>query len=169
MNETTLRALLRVVLVAALFACPPASAAVAKGQARRPARAAVNRGRPVKADKAERAPNAGLFIRTELFFGAGRAGEPDVTEAEFRSFLDEHVTPKFPDGLTVLSGRGQFCCDAGGGVVAEGSFVLVLLYPRAARESGGRKIERIRAEYKERFKQQSVLRVDDPRPVRASF
>jgi hypothetical protein len=28
-----------------------------------------------------------LFIRTELFFGLGRANGPDVTEEEFRLFL----------------------------------------------------------------------------------
>jgi hypothetical protein len=31
-----------------------------------------------------------------------------VTEEEFRAFLDEFVTPLFPDGLTVVKADGQF-------------------------------------------------------------
>ena len=47
------------------------------------------------------------FIRTELFFGTDREDGPDVTEAEFREFLDRVITPAFPDGLTLLAGDGQ--------------------------------------------------------------
>lgn len=47
------------------------------------------------------------FARTELFFGTAR---PDglVLEEEFPAFMDEEVTPRFPDGLTLLKGDGQF-------------------------------------------------------------
>ena len=54
-----------------------------------------------------RVPQAGreralAFIRTELFFGTAKAeGEP-VTDEEFRDFIDDEVTPLFPDGLTVV-------------------------------------------------------------------
>lgn len=47
--------------------------------------------------------------------------------------------------------------------------VLILLYPLGAWKESNEKIEQIRKAYKERFKQQSVLRVDDPRPVLVSF
>ena len=109
------------------------------------------------------------FIRTELFFGADKPDGTEVSEEDFQSFLDRKVTPRFPDGLTVLSGKGQFCCDAGGQLVQERSFVLVLLYPQETKESSSKKIEKIRKDYKTEFQQQSVLRVDDPRPVRVSF
>ena len=52
------------------------------------------------------------FIRTELFFGADKPDGTEVSEEDFQDFLDKKVTPLFPDGLTVLSGKGQFCCDA---------------------------------------------------------
>jgi Protein of unknown function (DUF3574) len=109
------------------------------------------------------------FIRTELFFGADKPDGTEVTEEDFQCFLDQNVTPLFPDGLTVLSGKGQFCCDGGGQLVQEKSFVLVLLYPEETKHSSNRKIEQIRRDYKADFQQQSVLRVDDPRPVRVSF
>ena len=101
---------------------------------------------------------AALFSRTELFFGLSRPGGV-VTEAEFQAFVDAYVTPRFPDGLTVLAGAGQFR-DSGGTIVVEGSKLLVLLVPRRDRDAD-RKIEQIRSDYKRAFQQQSVLRSDD--------
>lgn len=108
------------------------------------------------------------FIRTELFFGSERPNKPEVSQAEFKQFLDDEVTPRFPDGLTLLTGSGQFR-EANGEIVQETSFVLVLLYPRETLRESSARIEEIRTRYIERFEQESVLRVDDPRPVRVSF
>ncbi|MBC8075862.1 MAG: DUF3574 domain-containing protein [Chloroflexales bacterium] len=108
------------------------------------------------------------FIRSELFFGSERGDEPEVSDAEFKQFLDESVTPRFPDGLTVLKGFGQFR-EANNVIVQESSFVLILLYPNETRRDSSNKIEAIRAEYLSLFGQESVLRVDDPRPVRVAF
>src|SRR5437870_1612384 len=67
------------------------------------------------------------FARTELYFGLSRADGPNVTEEEFQQFLDAVVTPRFPDGLTLLSGSGQFR-GASGVVQKEPSKVLILFY-----------------------------------------
>jgi hypothetical protein len=107
------------------------------------------------------------FVRTELFFGTAT---PDgaVTDRDFLAFLDQEVTPRFPDGLTLLKGEGQFK-GADEVIVKEDSFLLILLYPvKSQKESSGR-IERIRQLYKDRFQQESVLRVDDPLLVWVSF
>ena len=109
------------------------------------------------------------FVRTELFFGSDREDDPDVTPEQFNHFLDKIVTPQFPDGLTLLTGKGQFCCDKGGAIIQETSFVLILLYPLGTQKESSEKIDKIREQYKDSFKQQSVLRVDDPRPVLVSF
>lgn len=108
------------------------------------------------------------FVRTELFFGSERPGLPEVSSEEFEDFLDIAVTPCFPDGLTLLTGKGQFR-ESDGQIVQETSFVLVLLYPLEARKESHVKIEAIRTLYKQHFLQQSVLRVDDPRAVRVGF
>jgi hypothetical protein len=108
------------------------------------------------------------FIRSELFFGSERPDKPEVSDVEFKQFLDEQVTPRFPDGLTVLKGFGQFR-ESDGTIVQESSFVLILLYPRETLRDSSGKIEEIRTLYKQRFEQESVLRVDDPRAVRVSF
>jgi hypothetical protein len=107
------------------------------------------------------------FARTELFFGTAR---PDgvVSKEEFRMFVDHEVTPRFPDGLTVIEAAGQFT-GADGVLVKEDSFVLVLLYPIETANESHRRIERIRRLYRKQFQQESVLRVDDPLGVFVSF
>jgi hypothetical protein len=99
-----------------------------------------------------------IFARTELLFGLSRANGPDITEEEFQAFIDLEVTPRFPDGLTVLTGNGQFK-DSAGNTIQEGSKLLILLYPFS--KSLSTLVDEVRAEYKSAFEQQSVLRVDE--------
>jgi Protein of unknown function (DUF3574) len=108
------------------------------------------------------------FLRTELYFGTMKTDGTPVTEDEWQKFLAEEVTPRFPDGFTVLTGYGQFR-DSGGKIVRENSFVLILLYPWKMRKSSSRKIEQIRRAYKKTFQQQSVMRVDYQQAARVSF
>jgi hypothetical protein len=111
---------------------------------------------------------ASPFIRTELYFGRNKPDGKEVSRKEFDEFLSGYVTERFPDGLTVLNGKGQFL-NSEGDVERERSVVLILLYPVAVRNEKHIKIEEIREEYKKRFQQQSVLRVDDSLPVWVSF
>jgi hypothetical protein len=99
-----------------------------------------------------------IFARTELLFGLSRANAPDITEEEFQQFIDRQVTPRFPQGLTLLTGNGQFQ-DSTGHIIQEGSKLLILLYPFSKRSSA--LVDEIRAEYKSAFQQESVLRTDE--------
>ena len=105
------------------------------------------------------AEGAFAMNRLELYFGTQKPGGAPVTDAEWAGFLDEEVTPRFPDGLTVLTGNGQWR-NSQGAVTKETSAVLIILYqPSAEKEAA---IEDIRAAYKDRFQQESVMRVDGP-------
>jgi len=107
------------------------------------------------------------FVRTELFFGTAKpAGE--VTEEEFEAFLDEFVTPSFPEGLTVTRADGHFR-GADGVTIKERSYVLILLYPVEGHKASSRAIDAIRSAYMRQHQQESVLRVDDPLLVWVSF
>jgi hypothetical protein len=108
------------------------------------------------------------FLRTELYFGSNMPNGKVVTEKQFQTFLDEVITPRFPDGLTVLTGLGQFR-GSSGTIEQERSMVLILLYPVESARSSGQKIEEIRAEYERQFNQESVLRADEPLPECVSF
>ncbi|MGF1630907.1 MAG: DUF3574 domain-containing protein [Kiloniellaceae bacterium] len=105
------------------------------------------------------AEGAFAMARLELYFGTQRPGGAPVTDAEWAAFLDEEVTPRFPDGLTVLTGNGQWR-NSQGIVTKETSAVLVILYEPSAEKDAA--IEDIRAAYKDRFDQESVMRVDGP-------
>jgi Protein of unknown function (DUF3574) len=96
--------------------------------------------------------------RTELFFGLRKPNGTEVNHAEFQRFLNREVTPRFPDGFTVISGQGQFK-DARGAILQERSKLLILIYPIAA--SSNQQIEQIRKAYITAFQQQSVLRADN--------
>lgn len=104
------------------------------------------------------------WVRTELFFGTDKPG-PDVTDHQFNRFVNDTVTPRFPDGLTVLAGNGQWKDSETGQIVRERSKVVVLLYPVDGAQDSSRKIEEIRDAYEKKFQQQSVLRTDSTEQV----
>lgn len=96
--------------------------------------------------------------RTELFFGLNRpGGGAQVTDAEWRSFVDEVITPRFPSGLTILEARGQWRGNDGK-IESEPSRILILLHDRTPDED--RKVEEVRRAYRERFQQEAVMRAD---------
>jgi hypothetical protein len=100
------------------------------------------------------------YAETRLLFGTARPdGGPAVTEAEFRAFVDGVVTPRFPDGLTVQEGYGQWR-DAQGVIEEERSYEVILYYP-AGEAASDREIEEVREAYVRRFGQEAVARVDD--------
>lgn len=102
------------------------------------------------------------WIRTELFFGTDRPG-PDVTEYQFNRFVNDTVTPRFPDGLTVLSGNGQW--KESGQVIRERSKLVIILYPVDGAADSSKKIEEVRSAYEKAFQQESVLRTDSTEQV----
>jgi hypothetical protein len=100
-----------------------------------------------------------LFTRTELFFGSRKPDGSLVSEEAFLGFLDAEITPRFPNGLTLSTGLGQFL-NAQGVIIQEPSRLLILLYPVEERRDSSEKIEQIREQYKQMFHQESVLRAD---------
>lgn len=162
MNRFLLKRLLLSILVAASIVTP---SAYAQRQSSRPA---VTQSITANSNGKAANVNSEPFIRTELLFGFDRQDGPDVTEEEFLQFLREVITERFPDGLNVVTGLGQFR-NSSGEIVQETSKTVLLLYPRKDKKEKSEKIEEIRKLYKERFGQESVLRVDDPRPVWVSF
>ncbi|MEV0319509.1 DUF3574 domain-containing protein [Streptomyces sp. NPDC050658] len=101
------------------------------------------------------------YTETRLFFGTERPdGGPDVTDEQFMAFIDDEVTPSFPDGLTVQDGRGQWR-DSNGKIERERSYELILLYPTSEARKRDPQIEEIRSDYEKLYAQDSVARLDD--------
>jgi hypothetical protein len=90
----------------------------------------------------------------ELFFGRNIGDAPGVSDADWRAFVDQQVTPRFPDGLTVIDAAGQWR-GPGGSVVREPSKVLLVVLSGAPGER--EKLAAIRAAYKAKFRQDAVM------------
>jgi hypothetical protein len=127
------RALLRVALLAVVVAC------------------GVGRPTPVPPD-----PRAA--VRTELYLGRARAGGAIVDDAAWQAFLSDVVTPRFPDGFTVIDASGQYRGADSDEITHERTEVLVVVHRGDDRAENA--LRDITAAYRERFGQQDVLRVD---------
>ena len=91
-----------------------------------------------------------------LYFGRSDAtGSPDaVSDEAWAQFLSDTITPRFPDGLTVTDGAGQWRGESGE-IFREQSKVLTLLvWPD---DTALERLNEIAAEYESRFNQESVL------------
>lgn len=94
-------------------------------------------------------------IQDMLYFGSGKP-EGAVSPEEWRAFLENTVTPRFPQGLTVLEASGQWR-GAEGSILRESSHVLQLVHPDDATSDAS--IREIVVAYKGQFRQEAVLRV----------
>lgn len=90
----------------------------------------------------------------QLFFGRNAGEKATVSEADFRSFLDRDVTPRFPDGMTVVGGGDQWRGEENH-LIREASKMVMVVLPKG-RDASGR-VEQVRAAYRSRFHQDSVL------------
>ena len=95
----------------------------------------------------------------QLFFGQNIGGKPGVSNADFRKFVDEEMTPRFSNGLTVMDGGGQWKGEENR-LIREAAKVVVLVLPNGP--EANRKLEDVRKAYKARFHQESVLLVTQP-------
>lgn len=96
-------------------------------------------------------------LRTaQLFFGRNVGTKPGVSEAGFQKFVDEEITPRFPDGLTVMDGGGQWR-GSENQLIREASKVVLIVLPK--KRDTTQRIDAVRTAYKTRFNQDSVLLV----------
>ena len=97
------------------------------------------------------------FVKYELFMGRSVADGEVVDDQSWDAFLADTVTPRFPDGLTVLDAQGQWR-NSEGRILQERSKVLVILAPPDEELRG--LIDEVSDEYKRRFNQETVLEVE---------
>lgn len=95
------------------------------------------------------------LIVDQLLFGRNIPTGGTVSDSAWYLFLDEVVTPRFPDGFGTLRSEGQWRY-ADGRVEREAGFVLELTYfPGTVADSA---VEAIAREYMRRFNQEAVSR-----------
>jgi hypothetical protein len=147
MRQGSSRYLLAAVVALALGACTPAPA-VRSTFAGDPAHPAAATG----------------WVDTKLYFGLGLVGDAKgVDDAGWRAFLDKEVTPRFPDGLSVVDVYGQWQGARQATPERLRSKMLVIDYPDTAANRAS--VEAIRAAWKAKTGDLSVLRVTQPAEV----
>ena len=105
------------------------------------------------------------WVDTKLYFGLGLLDHPEqgVSEQQWREFLDREVTPRFPDGLSVLDVYGQWQGKNQSAPKRLRSKMLIIDYPDTPENRD--KIDAIRAAWKQKTGDQSVMRVTEPADV----
>ncbi|MHB8268663.1 DUF3574 domain-containing protein [Bradyrhizobium sp.] len=98
-------------------------------------------------------PPAQPMTTAELLFGRNIGNRVGVSEADFAQFTAREITPRFPDGLTVIEARGQWR-DAGTIIREPSKLVLVTFADDAQKRAN---LDAIIDAYKLKFSQKSVL------------
>jgi hypothetical protein len=92
--------------------------------------------------------------RIELMFGRNIPGRPGVSGVVWAKFLASEITPRFPDGLTVVDAAGQWRDPASGRLAREPSRLVIIVTGAGAPADD--RIAAIVAAYKHHFHQKSV-------------
>ena len=90
----------------------------------------------------------------ELLFGRNIGDRLGVSETQWARFVDREISPRFPDGLTVLDAKGAWRDTARNTIVHEPSKVVEIVLP--GKPDDVDELNRIAQAYKARFRQQSV-------------
>jgi Protein of unknown function (DUF3574) len=98
-------------------------------------------------------------LSDRLFLGLSIPGGGEVTEEEWRAFLRDEVTPRFPQGLTIFRVEGQWREDDGD-IAREPTVILEVVHRHETRVD--RYLIEIAQAWKKRFRQEAVLRVTMP-------
>ena len=94
------------------------------------------------------------MVVAELFFGRFIPERTPLSEAEWRAFAAEIVTPNFPDGFTAYDAEGQWRNPETGAIAREPTKVLLVAMPSSP--DLATRLSAIIEAYKARFRQQSV-------------
>jgi len=99
-------------------------------------------------------------VTERLYFGRNVGSTLGVTDSAWAVFVREVIGVQLPDGFTYWSAEGAWR-GSDGRSIREPSFVLEVVHPeRSTRADSAMTV--IIAEYKRRFRQESVLRVVTP-------
>jgi hypothetical protein len=108
---------------------------------------------PVAPSETACAPLGSSYMRTTMYFGLNRKGGT-ISPSQWKAFVRDEVTSRFPQGLTVWEAGGQWR-RADGAIIQERSKILLLVHDDqpAVRAALAEIVDR----YKRLFAQESVL------------
>jgi len=105
-------------------------------------------------------PTQKPMIDVDFYFGRDIASRAAVTDAEWEAFAAGEITPRFPDGFTILDAQGQWRNPTSGKVTREASKLVRVIAPGGGNLSA--RVEAISLAYRQRFHQDAVGVVTTP-------
>jgi hypothetical protein len=90
----------------------------------------------------------------ELMFGRNIGTRTGVTQTQWDRFLEREISPRFPEGLTVVDAVGRWRDPVRNRVVRERSKIVTLMLRDDSKDM--QRLDEIVETYKRRFQQQSV-------------
>ena len=93
-------------------------------------------------------------IVVQLLFGRGKADGGSISPADWNGFVANEITPRFPDGLTVIDATGQWLNPQQGAIIKEESKMVEIVLPSDSYDAA--KIDGVIDSYKRQFRMLSV-------------
>jgi len=96
-------------------------------------------------------------LELNLYFGRDIEGGGEVSERQWAEFVASEVTPRFPDGLSVLNVAGQSRNSANQTLRERTKLLVVVIFDAPAHQA---KVQAIVDAYSRRFGQHGVFRTE---------
>jgi hypothetical protein len=96
-------------------------------------------------------------VEVDLYFGGDAGNGRAVSEAEWSAFMAEEVTPRFPDGLSVVDVYGQYREPSGRMVREKTKLIVVVIFDAPLHLT---RVQAVIDAYNRRHSQNSVFRVE---------
>ena len=96
-------------------------------------------------------------MEVDLYFGGDAGNGRAVSDAEWAAFMAEEVTPRFPDGLSVIDVAGQYREPSGRMVREKTKLIVVVIFDAPAHLA---KVQALIEAYNRRHSQNSVFRTE---------
>ncbi len=96
-------------------------------------------------------------LELNLYFGRNIEGGSEVSERQWAEFVASEVTPRFPDGLSILNVAGQSRNSANQTLRERTKLLIVVVFDAPAHRA---KVQAIVEAYNRRFSQIAVFQVE---------
>ena len=98
------------------------------------------------------------MIQTDLYFGQSKPDGSMITKAEWDDFHETQIARIFKEGSTTTTVTGNWKDPVSHKLITEPTYVVTYYHKKSPQVS--KQIDSLRNIYKNKFQQQSVLRVD---------
>lgn len=100
---------------------------------------------------------AAEMVETKLYFGLTTSDGAPVLKAQWKEFVSDEVSPRFPSGFTIVNAKGQWQ-DKNGKLIRENTRLLIIVHEKS--EKAARDIAALKSLYIKRFRQSAVFHTE---------